>query len=273
MERWKELEFDYARQLRESDTATRRSLYDEAYSHVAEFRTFASNKPEDRTAGTSKELVDLLAQILAEDENVLEVGCGRGYTCLTLAPQVKTIVGTDVTDSVLTEAQQVLEQHEVKNAAIVKVSAFELCSHFEAETFDSAISIEVVEHLHPEDAEEHFRQIFRVLKPGGKYIVVMPNRLDGPHDITRDVFPEMHEAIGFHLNESTYAQMAPTMREIGFNRFYSFHRIRGGRRKVFCLPYAINVMSEMLYKVLQTFNARISIIDNLIKIRLIAYKP
>ena len=49
---------------------------------------FKSDNPEHRTAGTSKQLVQLLSQILKKNDHVLEIGCGRGYTCLKLAPSV-----------------------------------------------------------------------------------------------------------------------------------------------------------------------------------------
>src|SRR5687768_7321048 len=103
MDRCKQLEFEYAEKLRNSDAPTRKVLYPEAYNSVSSLLVFSSERPEDRTAGTSNELVDWMAQFIGPQENVLEVGCGRGYTCLKLAPHIRSIIGTDVSEPALAE--------------------------------------------------------------------------------------------------------------------------------------------------------------------------
>src|SRR5690242_19197294 len=108
MERWVELEFDYARRLRASSREERKTLYAEAYSQVSKARmeAFTSADPECRTAGTCKELVATLAPLCRLDDRVLEVGCGRGYTCWQLATLVREMVGTDVSAPALAEARE-----------------------------------------------------------------------------------------------------------------------------------------------------------------------
>lgn len=135
----------------------RKRLYNEAYSVVSELmiQRYASSDPEDRTAGTSKRIVEVLSKIVDKHDHVLEVGCGRGYTCLKLAPNVKSMVGIEVSESSLVEAKEILSQHKIKNVKIMKVSAFELVDYFSKNEFDVCISIDVVEHLHKEDAKEH----------------------------------------------------------------------------------------------------------------------
>jgi predicted SAM-dependent methyltransferase len=80
----------------------------------------------------------------------------------------------------------------------------ELVERFRPQSFSLAVSIDVVEHLHPDDAREHVKQVFQLLRPGGRYMIFMPSRLDGPHDITAQEYPDAKRALGFHLNESTY---------------------------------------------------------------------
>ncbi len=92
---WQELEFEYAKRLRASSRDERRTLYSEAYSAVSGIRmkTMSTTDIEKRTAGTSRSLVGILARVCRSDDRVLELGCGRGYTCLKLAPHVKEIIG------------------------------------------------------------------------------------------------------------------------------------------------------------------------------------
>ncbi len=223
MERSEELEFEYAERLRSSTRDERKTLYEEAYSVVSEvyMAKLASPDPEKRTAGTYRGLAEMLARVCRPDEKVLEVGCGRGYTCMVLAPYVKEIVGVDVSEPSLDEARRLMRQYNIDNAQILKMGGDELQDHFSSESFDTVISIDVYEHLHPEDGLQHLKDVYAVLKPKGKYIIVSPNQIDGPHDITKDIYPDAKQAMGFHLNETTKCKLTGLMREIGFKKFRS----------------------------------------------------
>src|SRR4051794_34537025 len=49
-------------------------------------------------------------------------------------------------------------------------------------SIDLVISFELIEHLHRDDAVDHVREVYRVLKPGGSYVCGTPNIVCGPHD-------------------------------------------------------------------------------------------
>jgi hypothetical protein len=70
-----------------------------------------------------------------------------------------------------------------------------------------------MEHLHPEDALEQLQNIYDVIAPGGKYICITPNRLSGPHDISRH-FDEISS--GFHLKEYTLSELYDIFIQAGF---------------------------------------------------------
>ena len=92
---------------------------------------------------------------------------------------------------------------------------------------DLAYSNQVMEHLHPEDALEQLANIHRALKPGGKYVCVTPNRLNGPHDISR-YFEKT--AVGLHLKEYTFAELSGLMRESGFRHVSACYMTEGHAR-------------------------------------------
>jgi hypothetical protein len=77
-----------------------------------------------------------------------------------------------------------------------------------------------MEHLHPEDAREQLRNIYRSLAPGGIYVCITPNRMYGPCDISK-YFDEI--ATGFHLREYTAREMRQLLIGAGFAdvRFYA----------------------------------------------------
>jgi 2-polyprenyl-3-methyl-5-hydroxy-6-metoxy-1,4-benzoquinol methylase len=276
MEEWKKLEFSYAKRLRECNAQERKKLYFEAYSVVSKLgaKEFSSDNPEERTAGTSKEFVQLLSHMVDKEQRVLEIGCGRGYTCLKLAPYIMSMVGIEVSESAIIESKELLSKNKIKNIEIRQISAIELKDNFNKNEFDTCISIELIEHLHPEDAKEHLKQVFLVLKPGGKYIINMPNRLSGPHDITKEEFPDEKKALGFHLNESTYKEMINIMRSIGFNRFKVFYPIKTSKKDVrpFIAPYQLGFASEILFENIPNL-FRHNILKKLLSINIVAYKP
>ena len=80
-----------------------------------------------------------------------------------------------------------------------------------------------MEHLHPEDAFEQLRNIIRALAPGGRYVCITPNRLNGPHDVSSHLD---REATGFHIKVYTVTELARLFRAAGFAKA----RVRPGER-------------------------------------------
>jgi hypothetical protein len=69
---------------------------------------------------------------------------------------------------------------------------------------------------------DHLTSVYDSLLPGGKFIFVMPNRLFGPMDVTRILDNSSSgkiKAMGGHLNESTYHEMADALERTGFVNF------------------------------------------------------
>lgn len=272
---WKELEFYYAKRLRESNKEERRRLYGEAYTAVAEQRVteFKSNDPEQRTAGTTPGLVYAISRYLKSTDRVLEIGAGRGYTSLKLAPLVNSIVATEVSMPSIKEMEQLFRDRQIENASVTECSAYDLVDIFSGQTFTAAISIDVMEHLHPEDAKDHLKQVYDLLEDGGRYVIVMPNRLSGPHDVTLAEYPDSKVPLGFHLNESTYGEMIATMKEIGYRRFLSFFYVkRSGKTPLFIpCPIAWPRFCEFLFRLIDKV-VRPGILKRFISIRLVGVK-
>jgi SAM-dependent methyltransferase len=99
------------------------------------------------------------------------------------------------------------------DAALRRMSAVNFC--FPAPLFDAIYSIDVLEHLHPDDTPSHFTSVFRSLAPGGRYIVMTPHAHVGPHDVSRYFDPV---PTGFHLKEYTYRDVLALGRAAGFTR-------------------------------------------------------
>jgi hypothetical protein len=81
-----------------------------------------------------------------------------------------------------------------------------------------------MEHLHPDDAFEQLQNIYNSLVPRGVYICITPNKLTGPHDVSK-YFDEI--ATGFHLKEYTISELTRLFRKAGFSKVRIFIGARG----------------------------------------------
>jgi len=93
-----------------------------------------------------------------------------------------------------------------------------------ASSVDVAYSNQLMEHLHPDDAVRHVRQVYQALKSGGIYVCVTPNRLGGPYDISRS-FDRV--ATGLHLKEYTLTDSAELFTSVGFAHVRAYVGARG----------------------------------------------
>ena len=107
---------------------------------------------------------------LAPGDQVLEVGCGRGFYLGAILKLVKgvMVVGLDNNEKYLKMARTI----SGGKAKVIKGNAVYL--PFAKGTFDKVICSEVLEHVR-EDWKVA-SEIYRVLKPGGKALISVPNK-------------------------------------------------------------------------------------------------
>lgn len=98
---------------------------------------------------------------------VLEVGCGSGMGLPYLQAHSKLVVGGDYTMALLMEARR-----HLPDANLVRLDAQRI--PFGDHSFDAVLMLEMIYYV--VDQEAAFAECRRVLKPGGKLMVCMPNR-------------------------------------------------------------------------------------------------
>jgi SAM-dependent methyltransferase len=98
------------------------------------------------------------------------------------------------------------------NVLFVQAGASEI--PFADDSFDFVFCSQVLEHFHADDASDHVAEVARVLEPGGWFGFDTPNRITGPHDISRGF---SLEATGLHLKEWTFQELEVLLREKGFD--------------------------------------------------------
>jgi SAM-dependent methyltransferase len=104
-----------------------------------------------------------------EDARLLHAGCGSGQVDQGLHARYR-ITAVDISERALT-----LYAHNNRLATrIEQASIFDL--PFEAETFDGAYNLGVLEHFQRDEIREILGELHRVLRPGGKLVVFWPHR-------------------------------------------------------------------------------------------------
>ena len=119
---------------------------------------------------------------------VLDIGCGSGVDTMIAAERVgpnARAIGIDMTDEMVEKARHACVEYGLANVEIRKGMADAL--DIEDESVDVVISNGVI-NLCP-DKERVLREIYRVLKPGGRLQVADMSLVDG-------VNPELLDRVG-----------------------------------------------------------------------------
>lgn len=110
-------------------------------------------------------LLELFRRIHHTPRNILDLGCGTGTATNLLARKGYSVVGLDASRSMLDVAR------EKSDHRIPLVQADFRALPFRNETFTTAFSMfdSINNLLTPEDLERAFREVFRILTPGGLF--------------------------------------------------------------------------------------------------------
>lgn len=225
-----EIERSLAERLRVASKAERRDLYSRIYDEFFRRVTDLPRLADDPEA--QRHVVELQARalepLLRADAVFLEIGSGDGALALHVARRVRRVYAVEAS----AEAAAGLEPPENFELVLSDRMALDL----ESGSVDVAYSCHFLEHLHPDDALDHAAEVRRVLRPGGAYLCVTPNRLWGPHDVSQ-YFDD--EPTGFHLREYTHAELARLFRRAGFRRTAVQRELEGAPRLASVRPYRV----------------------------------
>lgn len=209
-----EVERALAERLRRSSRADRARLYPQLYDEL--FRRVPHHPMLQRREDAREKAVAvavrmaLISRFLRPETVFLEIGAGDCSFAREIARRVKRCYALDVSRELV----------ELGGPANMQTILSDGCSIPVPEgSVTLAYSNQLMEHVHPDDALEQLRNLFRALAPAGLYVCTTPSRLNGPHDVSRYFDPV---ATGFHLKEYTYQELAVLFRGVGFRRLRAY---------------------------------------------------
>jgi SAM-dependent methyltransferase len=148
-----------------------------------------------------------LRRFLRRDATFLEIGPGDCALTFRAAGSCRMVYAVEVSEEI------------TRNLAFPRNVRLLLSDGTSIPVPDASVAVaysnQLMEHLHPDDAVEQLRNIWKALAPGGVYVCITPNRINGPHDVSRH-FDAV--AQGFHLKEYSVEELDDLFRMVGFSR-------------------------------------------------------
>ncbi|MFH1362715.1 MAG: methyltransferase domain-containing protein [Candidatus Omnitrophota bacterium] len=217
----------------------------EKYSHVAKDPCATFNFPVGKAfalkVGYSKDILDKLPPSMYESftgannpqpfvelssgEVVLDVGCGAGldlYFYAKAAGVEGKIYGLDISEDMVNKARDNMNAVGINNVEIVSGHSDRI--PFENNFFD-VVASNGIYNLSP-DKEKVMREVYRVLKPGGRTVfceVVLKDKL--PENIRKNI-DDWFRCIGGALPEREFLDL---MEKVGFKNIEVISKIRNAR--------------------------------------------
>jgi SAM-dependent methyltransferase len=261
-----EVEKELAARLRNASRQERRylysSLYDEMYRRVPHHPMLSRKSSPEQTARSVADQMKLLKRFLHEDETFLEVGSGDCALSFAVAKFVKKVYAVEVSEEIAKNYRLPQNfQLVISDGCTIPVPP---------NSVNLAYSHQLMEHLHPDDAVEQLQNIYKALCPGGIYICITPNGLNGPHDISQ-YFDDM--ATGFHLKEYTITELTNLFKQAGFSKVVGYFGVKGNYIGFSVLPSIVceKLLSKLPPKLRRTIASNLPF-KFLLRIRLAGIK-
>jgi len=130
-----------------------------ATNHVQEMLTQAFMLPS----------VSKFLKATVAGKKVLDVGCGDGYWSYQAAKHgAKSVEAFDIQEDMVIQAKSMTSQFSMVHVQVGDIMAMPL----EDNAFDVAMSMYVTCSVAPTILSKHFKELYRVLAPGGKAVII-----------------------------------------------------------------------------------------------------
>lgn len=115
----------------------------------------------------------ILHRYLTNRSIMIELGCGRASLSLSLAHEISSLTGADISDAAVTQAASYALRKGLRNTRFIVADCTNLGPDFDGK-FDLSWSQGLIEHF--DDSTAITRQHYAALRPGGVALISVPYR-------------------------------------------------------------------------------------------------
>lgn len=217
-----EVERTLAEKLRNSDREERKvlygTLYDELFEKVPDHPRLTKREDPALVLKKNKSKLKMVRKLLHSNTVFAEIAPGDCEFCFYVADSVNRVYGMDISD------QTSKNSIRPDNFQLIIYDGYSL--PMLRRSVDVLFSDQFIEHLHPEDVQEHYTLARSLLVEGGKYVFRYPHLFRGPSDISQ-YFSKT--PTGFHLNESTFTATVNHLKQAGYSAYQCYWFLRSVR--------------------------------------------
>jgi ubiquinone/menaquinone biosynthesis C-methylase UbiE len=141
----------------------------EVWNSIAQSWHSFRQKPQPQILQTLKKFADVW-----KPGKILEIGCGNCRNLIPFEYNDFDCYGIDFSQEMLKCAMEYGKKHELK-IKLKQAKATEI--PFETNSFDYILFVSVLHHLNKEERAKSLREIKRVLKPNGRAIISVWNKM------------------------------------------------------------------------------------------------
>lgn len=172
----------------------------------------------NKSYGVNEASIGLVLRLMKKTRAkvLYEAGVGRATACRIFARRGIKIYGCDIR----------IDSDVMKKCAAMKnvfVESKSLDSHIRTMTDDSIdifYADNVLEHIMPDEIHKILESVSAKLVHGGLMVLIIPNRLAGPNDVSRFFLPFGAKPRGFHFMEMSYQETLNLFAQYGIYPCY-----------------------------------------------------
>jgi len=165
---------------------------------------------------------DIVNEFIAEDDKVLEIGCGTGSLAIRCTAKGAEVTGIDLSSKMLAIAHRKLKKAGLtEKIKLLRMSAMDMDTTFDDNSFDAITSTLVFSEMSSEEIRYVLNQCHRLLKANGSLLIadeIMPQSPFGKFLVF--LFRLPFTIIAYILTQTTtraVASLDEDLRQAGFN--------------------------------------------------------
>lgn len=186
--------------------------------------------------GADEKTVEFVCKLLNSNKKrklLFEAGVGTGFSSAVFVKQPYiTVKGCDILVS--DKVKQLSKEYN--NILIDEDTLYNSLKKIADNSIDCFYADNVFEHLLPDEFPQILDSLSHKMKKGGIVILVIPNRLTGPCDVSKYFVKQGKRAEGFHFMEMSYRETVAKFKKFGMIPKYFIYRDKLNNLNYICDP-------------------------------------